>query len=46
MVRTVVCGYLQLPLELLKFFSDKDRVNFCTEYMSKYNVQWAQMGDI
>lgn len=44
-VKTVVCGYLQLPLELLIFFSDKDTVNFCTEYMSKYNGHWAQMGD-
>lgn len=30
----LVCGFLQLPLKLLKFFLDKDVVNFCTEHIS------------
>ena len=33
-VKTVVCGYLQVPLKVLKFFLGKDAVNFCTEHMS------------
>lgn len=34
MVKTIVCGYLQLPLKLLQFFLDKDAVKFCTEHTS------------